>query len=326
LESTQEHHSSLQHENNELQFQLREANERLALLQEEIAELVRNQESRSRDPAASADEIARAVSATETKYEAKLNELRRNLNTLEKERFESEAEWSNKLKEKVKELEEYKRRLGTTAKSREDETKTIAALKTELLQSQDLVKVLQMRVLEIPQLQSRLDELDARLREQEEESKVKATVYEKQTEEAKVREGQLRANIKVRFVLLSKDTFNFFHKTLRDELRKVQSSAALLEKQRNPGVGYWTSKVAAEGNVTTDSQVSISSPSSGGQSRPGSPSPSSAKGEEEVNIEYLRNVILQFLEHKEMRVRPFCSFICEPIFTLHSRILSKCSL
>lgn len=197
MESTQEHHSSLQHENNELQFQLREANERLSLLQEEIAELVRNQESRSRDPAASADEIARAVSATETKYEAKLNELRRNLHTLEKERYESEAEWSNKLKEKVKELEEYKRRLGTTAKSREDETKTIAVLKAELLQSQDLVKVLQLRVLEIPQLQSRLDELEVRLREQEEEAKVKSNVYEKQTDEAKAREGQLRANIKV---------------------------------------------------------------------------------------------------------------------------------
>lgn len=29
---------------------------------------------------------------------------------------------------------------------------------------------------------------------------------------------------------------------------------------------------------------------------------SSAKPEEEVNLEYLRNLILQFLEHKEMRV------------------------
>ena len=27
--------------------------------------------------------------------------------------------------------------------------------------------------------------------------------------------------------------------TLREELRKVQTSAALLERQRNPGVGYW---------------------------------------------------------------------------------------
>ena len=31
------------------------------------------------------------------------------------------------------------------------------------------------------------------------------------------------------------------NKTLREELRKVQSSVQLMEKQRNPGVGYWSS-------------------------------------------------------------------------------------
>jgi len=84
--------------------------------------------------------------------------------------------------------------------------------------------------------------------------------------------------------------------TLREELRKVQSSAALLEKQRNPGVGYWASKDANG----MESRTSISSNSD----RPsGSVSPTNeSRAEEEVNLEYLRNVILQFLEHKEMRV------------------------
>jgi len=84
--------------------------------------------------------------------------------------------------------------------------------------------------------------------------------------------------------------------TLREELRKVQSSAALLEKQRNPGAGYWASKDANG----MESRTSISSNSD----RPsGSVSPTNeSKAEEEVNLEYLRNVILQFLEHKEMRV------------------------
>lgn len=31
------------------------------------------------------------------------------------------------------------------------------------------------------------------------------------------------------------------NKTLRDELRKVQSSVQLMERSRNPGVGYWSS-------------------------------------------------------------------------------------
>lgn len=88
--------------------------------------------------------------------------------------------------------------------------------------------------------------------------------------------------------------------TLREEMRKVQSSAALLEKQRNPGVGYWTSR---PNGSSTDARTSISSNSSQPPSRPATPKAAPAQtNEEEVNLEYLRNVILQFLEHKEMRV------------------------
>jgi GRIP domain-containing protein len=80
----------------------------------------------------------------------------------------------------------------------------------------------------------------------------------------------------------------------------VQSSAALLDRQRGPGVGYWS--LAS----TPDVSASLSSPSSpssrpSGSSRPDSPVTKSNDGD--TNIEYLRNVILQFLEHKEMRVR-----------------------
>ena len=98
-------------------------------------------------------------------------------------------------------------------------------------------------------------------------------------DESNGREAQLRAQ----------------NKSLRDELRKVQSSVALLEKQRNPGLGYWASR-----SEQADSRTSISSVSDA-PSRVGSPKPVARKDEEEVNLEYLRNVILQFLEHKEMR-------------------------
>jgi len=83
----------------------------------------------------------------------------------------------------------------------------------------------------------------------------------------------------------------------------VQSSVALLEKQRNPGVGYWSSV-----SQRTDEEVNGSAPSrtsmSSDRSLPSqntSPGEQENKTEEEVNLEYLRNVILQFLEHKEMR-------------------------
>jgi GRIP domain len=86
--------------------------------------------------------------------------------------------------------------------------------------------------------------------------------------------------------------------TLREELRKVQSSAALLDRQRGPGVGYWSSPNTSDVNLSPT--PAPSQPAS--TSRP--ESPVTASSDEDINLEYLRNVILQFLEHKEMRVRP----------------------
>lgn len=83
----------------------------------------------------------------------------------------------------------------------------------------------------------------------------------------------------------------------------MQSSAALLERQRNPGVGYFAQRgESTNGSMTPGSPAA----STATLSRTASPAPSaagSANNDEEVNLEYLRNVILQFLEHKEMRVR-----------------------
>ena len=80
-----------------------------------------------------------------------------------------------------------------------------------------------------------------------------------------------------------------YDQTLREELRKVQSSAAILNRQRGPGVGYWS----PANNSGHDTPPSPTSQTAG---------PDSSSNDEDVNVEYLRNVILQFLEHKEMRV------------------------
>ena len=103
-------------------------------------------------------------------------------------------------------------------------------------------------------------------------------------------------------------------------MRKVQSSAALLERQRNPGVGYWTSRP----DSNADSRSNVSTPTSHSSHRPESPAPGGAAKEEEVNLEYLRNVILQFLEHKEMRVRNFSISCCCADSNATSLALSKC--
>ncbi|PPQ88658.1 hypothetical protein CVT25_010234 [Psilocybe cyanescens] len=288
LESAQAHLESLQHQNTEFQFQLRESTDRLSLLKEEYSELFREHDSRSRDPVTSADEVARMVSATEAKYEAKLAEMKRNIAILEKERAEGEADWSKKLKEKVKDLDDVKRILGSAAKNREADENAVAGLKADLAQAKETTQKLQRQVIELPLLHEQIQELQKASKEQEEEINVKVLVLEKQIEESKSREMQLKQA----------------NKTLREELRKVQSSAALLERQRNPGVGYWTTRVSESGGSSENRRPSVSTPPPETPSRVSSPTPSTAtsnKNEEEVNLEYLRNVILQFLEHKEMR-------------------------
>lgn len=90
------------------------------------------------------------------------------------------------------------------------------------------------------------------------------------------------------------------NQVLREELRKVQSSAALLDRQRNPGVGYWSS---SRPDGSHENLVSPSPASPPPTSSPRSSSPAPSGNDEDINLEYLRNVILQFLEHKEMRVR-----------------------
>ena len=159
-ESAQSHLESLEHQNTELQFQLRESNDRLVLLREEYAELIRDQENRVRDPINSADEIARMVSATEVKYEAKLAELRRNSAISEKERYESEVDWSRKLKEKVKDLEDLKRVLGSATKTRENDENSVAELKAQLSEAQGTIRTLQRQNSELPLLRDQIQELE----------------------------------------------------------------------------------------------------------------------------------------------------------------------
>lgn len=116
---------------------------------------------------------------------------------------------------------------------------------------------------------------------------------DQQLEEIQTKELQARTHNKARCSFLM-DILSYMNhdQTLREELRKVQSSAAILSRQRGPGVGYWSPANSSGADITpspTSSQVA------------GSPGPNS-NNDEDVNVEYLRNVILQFLEHKEMRV------------------------
>ncbi|KAH7931049.1 hypothetical protein BV22DRAFT_1101415 [Leucogyrophana mollusca] len=280
LESSQYHSESLQSQTTELQFQLREAQDRVAVLTDEISDLRREQDMRSQGPAASTEGLPQLLLETEAKYEAKLAELRRDLAVVEKGRTESEADWSRKLLDKARETDELKRVLQSSAKTREEGEGAVNALKAEISRLKAEGQTYQRRNTEMQAQLEQMKDAESSAARRVSDVKTQVDTVSKQLEESKGREMQLRSH----------------NKTLRDELRKVQSSAALLERQRNPGVGYWMAR-----HENTDSRTSISSdpPSRGASPGPSSPAPS--KGDEEINLEYLRNVILQFLEHKEMR-------------------------
>lgn len=110
---------------------------------------------------------------------------------------------------------------------------------------------------------------------------------------------------------------------MRDELRKIQSGVLVSDKARNPGVGYFASygqqtpkqdgSLSSTPDVTSPNMSATSAPLSrlgkDASSESLSLNEANASGsannkeDEAINFEYLRNVIMQFLENKEMRVR-----------------------
>ncbi|TFY70356.1 hypothetical protein EVG20_g2639 [Dentipellis fragilis] len=284
LESSRTHLEVLQSQNTELQYQLRESDDRLALMTEELSDLRREHESKAQGPVTSAEEVARLLSAAETRYEAKIADLRRTVATLESEQSVIEAEWSRKLAEKNKEMESMKSIVDSSMVTQQDKESTAQELRAEIdrLREESHSYLEQISKLEARAL--KVTELEEQAKQREAEWNVKVAALEQQNEDAKSRESQARTH----------------NKTLRDELRKVQSSAALLERQRNPGVGYWSSpRPEAQSEAQSPPNSNSALPSRVASPRPSSPMASGT--DEEVNLEYLRNVILQFLEHKEMR-------------------------
>jgi predicted nucleic acid-binding Zn-ribbon protein len=82
------------------------------------------------------------LSATEAKYESKISDLKRNLRALEKERSDGEAEWSRKLRDKVREVDQLKKEVGSAATTHEQEEETVTGLRAELNKLNDESRLL----------------------------------------------------------------------------------------------------------------------------------------------------------------------------------------
>lgn len=131
FESSQSHLESLQSQTTELQYQLREAGDRVALLNEELIDARREQENRVREPSPDAADAARVLALTEARYESRLAELRKQLAAVERERNEDETDWSRKLEQKAREIDELRRVLDSSADTRAAREEVLENLRRE---------------------------------------------------------------------------------------------------------------------------------------------------------------------------------------------------
>jgi chromosome segregation ATPase len=163
VESAQSHLESLQGQNTELQYQLREINDRYTLLKDDLADVRREHESRSREPLTSASEVARLLSATEAKYESKISDLKRNLRTLEQERIDGEAEWSRKLRDKVREVDDLKKEVGSAASTREHNEEEVVGLKAVIGRLEDESRLLHDQLSQLRLSDSKVQDIEVRV-------------------------------------------------------------------------------------------------------------------------------------------------------------------
>ena len=126
VESSRSELEALRSRTKDLEFQLREVNERCALLEDSVAGPSTSESTRGRNllnvpgdlgarsatpspSRASSVEIQRLLAEAEARSESKLADLRHKIRSLEGERNSLEEEWASKLAERVRELERSKR-------------------------------------------------------------------------------------------------------------------------------------------------------------------------------------------------------------------------
>ncbi len=149
LESSQSALESLQGQNTELQYQLREANDRAALMQDEFSDVRREQDVRVLSPGPSAEEVARLLASAESKYESKMSDLRRRLAEAERERDEADARWSRKFAERAKEVDELTAAIRSSQQSKEEDTEGRQALQAQVEALQAEIRAYQQQIADL---------------------------------------------------------------------------------------------------------------------------------------------------------------------------------
>ena len=137
-----------------MQYRLRESKDRLISINQELIEARQDQANLTSDAMTSPEEVARLLSAMEGRYESKIADLQRDINHAERERDSGEAEWNRKFNEKARELENLRRALEISSKSKQKNDEADIALKEEI---QQLKEQLRLNLNQISALQAQCD-------------------------------------------------------------------------------------------------------------------------------------------------------------------------
>lgn len=132
VESAQSLLEVLQNQNTELQYQIREKDDRIALLHEELNDARQEQHAAVSDLSTSPEEVAKLLAAAESRHEAKLSLLKQELAAMEAERVEVEAEWRGKVEAKVQEAQKWKAMVDSASRSRQDDNGRTQELQAEV--------------------------------------------------------------------------------------------------------------------------------------------------------------------------------------------------
>jgi chromosome segregation ATPase len=156
VESAQSLLEVLQGQNTELQYQVREKDGRIALLNEELSDSHQEQQFGTPDPSTSPEEVAKLLAAAEARHETKLSVLKHKLASMEAERVEVEAEWRQKVEAKVQEAQRWKSVVDTASQSQQDDDDRMQGLQVEV---ERLRSAARTRDHEVSQLRAQIDRL-----------------------------------------------------------------------------------------------------------------------------------------------------------------------
>ena len=140
----------------ELRHLLREANDKIFALTDEVAELHRRPvASGSGSPVPSFSTNLQIVADIERRYESKIFDLRQRMEVLERERSEVEEEWSRNLTERSREIDRLRAELLMRDSVKSEEVGQVAAKERVISALKEEIKLLgSERLLAIEEMKS----------------------------------------------------------------------------------------------------------------------------------------------------------------------------